>query len=363
MRIITSAVLVGATLGLAVFAQVSVANKTDEVSSTAPSTSGEGADQSLTESQSQPATEGAPSRKRPGYVPTGTGAAWAGGAATRPAVGQVSVLCFKQPDPKEIGETMEDVATLSFLLARNLQHAVASGAHDYKLGIPMLTTGNQAVSASYVQGFGAILKMQVRFPVAGLDQEAPPAEPAVKTGSEWEQARRELLEGENPTANSWDSARNSNGREPYDSKRVHTLKRRVLSLLKNASNIRHMDGNEWIILKVVGPPNPSGAGMGWNGQEPVGENSQDHFGQAPDPGRAGKTGKKIPLRSASNQATVLTLRVKKSDADAFASGALSAEQFIKNAEVAAYFNPIQGSSSDEATWGMANGAGFGLQRK
>jgi len=377
MKIKTSAILISSTIALGALAQVS--SPQPEVSATSPK---------VPQGDYQPGTElvapdgkGYPSVGSDGkgyqkHSAYGTAAAsaqvgWTGVAGATPALGQVSVLCFKQPDAKEIGETMEDVATLSFLLSRNLQHAFASDTSDYKLGIPMLlTTGNQGISASYVQGFGAILKMQVRFPVAGIADEGPQTEPTINAGSEWEQARRELMEGENPTANSWDSGENTNGREPYDSKLVHTLEKRILVLLKNASNIRHIGGNEWIITKVVGTPNPSDAGMSmWNGGLPENERQQGQVGQTANlplnNEHGSKAGKKIRMQGGVNQATVMTLRVKKSDADAFAAGSLSQEQFIKSAEVAAYFNPVRADVSDDATWGnMANGAGFGgLRRK
>jgi hypothetical protein len=104
----------------------------------------------------------------------GGGAQWVG-AATRTPASQVSVLCFKEPDQKELRETTEDIAVLAFLLSRNLDQAVSKDTTDYKLGIPMLFSGNQAVGASYIQDFGALLKMQVRFPVAA--PAGPPSDP------------------------------------------------------------------------------------------------------------------------------------------------------------------------------------------
>jgi hypothetical protein len=336
------AAIVTSSIGLAAVAQVVAANKTTQASSTTPPATPQ-------EDDYQPGTESSdvvkPRQKHYTTANENTTFGLTGVAAGNQGIGQVSVLCFKQPEPKEIGETMEDIATLSFLLSRNLQHAFAADTSDYKLGIPMLLTANQSITASYVQEFGAILKMQVRFPVAGLADEPEPTEPA-KTGSEWDEAKRELLEGDNPPANSWNSSPEAAGREPYDSKLVHTLKKRILALLKNASNIRHMNGNEWIIVKVVGTPNPSGVG---------------DLAAVAGAGGGIKAGKKVRNASGSNQATVMTLRVKKSEIDAFAAGSLSEEQFIKNAEVAAYFNPVQGDANEDASWG--NVANSWLQRK
>jgi hypothetical protein len=291
------------------------------------------------------------------------GKTWAA-ASNRRSLGQVSVLCFKVPDQQELGETTEDIAVLAHLLSRNLEHAFARDASDYKLGIPMLlTSGNQTVGASYIQGFGAIFKMQVRFPLVspgdGIDQTE-----SAQTGSEWENARRELM-AEDSSEITYGAARDvystyeATG-QPYDAKLVQTLRKRVLALLKNASNLRHLDGNEWIMVKIVGTPNSSNIlisswGKGDSKTRAEGEidaketasltpRDEGSKGQ-PANSRRGKASSKHPavnvkIAADSNQPTIMTLRIKKAAADALAAGSLSEEEFAKSAEVAAYVNPL-----------------------
>jgi hypothetical protein len=301
------------------------------------------------------------------------GAAGAGVAGTpnRETIGAVSTLCFKEPDPKALSETTEDVAVLSLLLSRNLEHAFAADGADYKLGIPMLLTGKQPVGASYIQGFGAILKIQVRFPVVPPPDGAEEAQ-TEKNGSEWEQARRELLTDENdetaylgPHSEGYSAPKREG--HGYEAKLVETLKKRVLALLRNASNLRHVEGDEWIIVKIVGTPNPakqirrvatrndqvSDPSTSPKANKP---NAPTEIG-GPDDGAAANAvpGKKSRKHSGSNvrtatavaetaqassRSTIMTLRVKKSATDAFAAGTLSQEEFIKHAEVAAYLNPL-----------------------
>jgi hypothetical protein len=283
-----------------------------------------------------------------GGMGMGGGAQWVG-AATRTPASQVSVLCFKEPDQKELRETTEDIAVLAFLLSRNLDQAVSEDTSDYKLGIPMLLSANQAVGASYIQDFGALLKMQVRFPVAA------PADGHVErklaqAGSEWESARRELMDQDSgndsfPPASNY-TKRGAEG-QPYDPTLVQTLQKRILALLKNAANIRHLKGNEWVIVKVVGTPTSSIITRVVDDQ-PAGSEPADPSSEskpAPPSRRSPRYTSTAPKFAradavpAQNQTTVLTLRVKKSDADAFAAGSLSEERFIQTAEVAAYFNP------------------------
>lgn len=280
---------------------------------------------------------------------------WVGAAARTPA-SQVSVLCFKNPDQKELRETTEDISVLAFLFSRNLNQDVSEDTTDYKLGAPMLLAANQAVGASYIQDFGALLKLQVGFPVAAPVDGQVERKPA-QTASEWESARRELID-ENSGNDYFPAAPNRAKRgaegQPYDPTLVQTLQKRILVLLKNASNVRHLKGNEWVIVKVVGTPCFSIISQ-VEGEQPAGSETSEPGESKPVP--HAKKSRKHPATSpelthvvdasTQNQATVLTLRVKKSDVDAFAAGSLSEEQFIKSAEVAAYFNPAQSDTDSK----------------
>jgi hypothetical protein len=293
-------------------------------------------------------------------------------AASRDAAGPVSVLCFKDPDQKALSETTEDLAVLSFLLSRDLEQAFADERNEYKLGIPMLlTSGKQSVGASYIQGFGVILKMQVRFPLVG-SSEAASEVPAAKPDSEWEEARREMLADENGGTTLWDSqnqpdaghVRKLDGKR-YDAKLVQTLKRRVLVLLKNAANLRHVEGDEWIIVKIVGAPySPKRvkAAAAKEQSNEVALKSEPRDGgsataeesAAADQTASASSGKRTRRHSGSGRSvsttvenaqtssrpTIMTLRVRKSAADAFLAGTLTEDQFINQAEAAAYLNPL-----------------------
>lgn len=268
--------------------------------------------------------------------------AWVG-AATRTPASQVSVLCFKDPNQKELRETTEDIAVLAFLFSRNLDQAVSEDTTEYKLGIPMLLSANQAVGASYIQDFGALLKMQVRFPVAAPVNGR--MERKTAQTSEWESARRELIAQDSGT-DYFPLNNSKRGPEgpPYDPALVQTLQKRILVLLKNASNIRHLKGNEWVVVKVVGTPCSSIISRVADDQ-PIGREPSESKPSLPSKRsqRNGATGGKsanVDSVSTQNQTTVLTLRVTKADADAFAAGSVSEEQFIQSAEVAAYFSPL-----------------------
>jgi hypothetical protein len=129
---------------------------------------------------------------------------------------------------------------------------------------------------------------------------------------------------------------------PYDPKRVETLKRRTLALLKNGSNLRHLKADEWIAVSITGAPLP-GRTRPWTIHGPASSLSAYTL---------------ILGNSDSSRATMMTIRVKKADVDAFAAGKLSEEQFAKQAEVASY---MSAAPQDRLATGKAGG-GHGSPR-
>jgi hypothetical protein len=259
--------------------------------------------------------------------------------------GAISVTTFSKPDQKVVDQIAEDLRILSYLFSRNLERAFEGDPPDYKLGIPMLMAADgHSVGASYLEGFGVVLKMRVGFPlVAPTGDKTEPA--AAQPGSEWDEARRALSGAEAPengaggefAANLWgESMHTIVAAGPYDPKRVETLKRRTLALLKNASNLRHLKADEWIAVSITGAPVP-GRTRPWRLHGPAGNFSAYTL---------------ILDNSDSGRATMMTIRVKKADVDAFAAGKLSEEQFAKQAEVASY---LATAPQDRLAMGTAGG--------
>src|SRR6266581_3139139 len=166
----------------------------------------------------------------------------------------VSVISFKQSDEKVMDETAEDLNILSLILSQHLERAGAESS-DYKLGIPIvLKTSGHAVTASYIEGFGAIFSLKVRFPLVA--PQIPGGENQnTAAQSQWDEARRALRGDAEPVSRSWQRTREV---EPYDPRMVETLKKRALELLRNASNLRHVKDDEWVIVNFFGPPSALG---------------------------------------------------------------------------------------------------------
>jgi hypothetical protein len=115
--------------------------------------------------------------------------------------------------------------------------------------------------------------------------------------------------------------------EEFSEEKVNNLKTSVLEALKNAANIRDLKADESITVSVfggvttVGPRPHVSIRRGGGGSSAVMEEERE----APEP----------PARG-----TILTIRVKKSDVDAFAKGKLTLDEFRKRAGMAIYTGEV-----------------------
>lgn len=297
-------------------------------------------------------------------------------------IGSVSLIRFGEADAKTAAELTEDLSILSYLLGRNLERAFAADVSDYKLGIPMLfTSSGKSVNATYIQGFGVILTMRVRFPLMSVvtDKEQAESGRDHKKDSAWDEARRSLLGGgttePRPGSLGIDWQRNPDAIQEYNPKFVDILRNRILSLLKNASNVRHLEGQDSIVVKIVGSPILVSENVAGLGGAKEGQSANDENGEAGQTGSAerprgqsgivrthrglggnlrfssgiGGAGAGIGGEPMDNTAqTVMTIRVKKSSVDAFSGGSLSEEQFQKEAEVTTYLQPSLSATLEAA---------------
>jgi hypothetical protein len=329
---------------------------------------------------------GAKGNNRVGQVFRGTGNShWAAAPPTDTAT--PTLIMFGAPEQKKIDELSEDLKILSYLLSRSLERAFASVAPEYKLGIPMLATSEgHAVQATYVAGYGVLLTLRVRFPVVAPSETEKTAE-AAEPGSEWDEAARAVKEGRGE-----DSMRprvghpfafSSEEAAVYDARLVDTLKRRILAILKNASNVRNLKPDDWFIVSVTGPANGAnseemsfggmGGGGGFGGVYAPKEraaviltkpsskrtlNQPAPVTPPPPPDTLGndEDSNESPASPDSNRPTLMTIRVKKSSVDAFAAGKTSKEQFAKDAEVGTYLGgPSRGGGhKDVMLWRSEN---------
>jgi hypothetical protein len=236
------------------------------------------------------------------------------------------------------------------LLRKKIESAFGENSPTYRMGIPLLLrAGQHGVDSLFLEGFGAVFTANVNFPLV-----PPPASKAKEgdstTGSDdWDKARKELYgprETEEPM-NPYGASVLS-----YDAGQVGVLKRELLISLKNAANIRALKSDEWAVVTVfgtegveAGPPaagsfGGGGGGVGGTTGRPGGR------GIAPETAATGMgTGSVRSGGSRTGRGTVLTVRVRKSDAESFAKGEMNFDQFEQKATIAAYLGPATHGSS------------------
>lgn len=212
-----------------------------------------------------------------------------------------------------LAELREDLTVMAKLVNDAVQSDNGDGSLRSAMGIALKwLPGGMPNNNLYVQGSGAIIQATVGFPlVSPKKEDADPAKEPVKN-SAWESARRELFD--NSKDKSVEVPLPPEPREEYSADRVDALKKGVLKALVNASNFRRLAADEAVTVVVR---NRSGSRPSF-----VYFQSNDGF------------------RNASGNApegdATLTIRVKKSDADALAAGKITEDEFRNRAQMALY---------------------------
>jgi len=237
--------------------------------------------------------------------------------------GKVLVIPTAEIQPQDLVTMMEDMTVMCRIFDKRLEQSnLVSGRFttDSRIILPMpFSQDSRSTGAMYIQGYGALFLTRVDFLLS-----PPPEAPEEKETKEedvdpvWEQMKQEMYEPEDV------SRRRRTGERPeekYDAEKVEELKETLIKSLKHAANIRALKPDESVILTVTGKAGQS----------------------SPFVTRLYKSGdsKYIATESAgagsvSLSPTVLTIRAKKLDIDAFAEGKLSFEKFTEKTQLLSY---------------------------
>ena len=254
------------------------------------------------------------------------GGAWGGGGKVgvvraqtllaRPGGAPKALLVrTTNPDPKMQAALEEDLSVMAHILTKAIEDLPGAQAHPMNaLGVDLFfTPGSTPMRSMYLDGYGALFFLNVGFPLIAPAEKTPEEKPV--GDSAWEDAKQELYG--RPQGNAVGEPT-----EEYSQEKVDKLKETLLEALKNASNIRDLKPEESVTLWV------SGGASGGAGRFRVVKHSA--------PGaRVGNTIGMDQVISPSRR-TILTIRVKKADIDAYAKDKLSAQEFQKHAQITAY---------------------------
>jgi hypothetical protein len=232
------------------------------------------------------------------------------------------MIRFSQPDAKTSAGLEEDLFVMARVISRTLDRADAeNGKVAYKMNVPMLLTGSgRSVRPMYLEGLGPLFMIKVSFPLLPPPKAEEKTVRKTTTDTEWDEAQKEILGG----TETWveDADHNSN----YNEEQVELLKKELIGSLKSAANMRGLKPDEFVNIAVFGHA------------PPLRVKSFSY----PKTGDVGiglpATAVVVQPSAAANasKGSVLTLRAKKSDIDAFASGKLDADAFSAKVMTASY---------------------------
>ena len=287
-----------------------------------------------------------------------------------PAIGpmgsrKVLVVPAEEVKLEELAAITEDMQIMSHILDERFKETRRIQGVFTDFG-DFFGRDNRQTEATYLQGYGVLFSMEVNFAFSPppKPQEQGAEQTAENVDSTWQRARQQVFSpGDSRGSGGSDSA------EEYNSQMVEELKRDLITTLKHAANIQGVQPDEWIILTVIGGGRQFGGGgfmmggMGMSGGASYGGTSSGGMsggiGGGMGGGMMGGMGGGMggmaggsmggqgfgggvmmggmeygEMGSAST--TVLTIRVKKSDIDAFAKGQQDFEQFRQNVQTFTY---------------------------
>jgi len=189
--------------------------------------------------------------------------------------------------------------------------------------------------AFYLEDYGAVFLLNVPLPLLPPPEKTEPAKEKSETDATWEQARRELYGKQPFLGDVLDKALrfevHGETLPEYDAKKVDALKEVLLGALRNARNIRGLKPEDAITVCAFGGPG--------------GDAQREHVVRV----ERNEGGEKVEMVTETDDVVVvkgeehtpargslLTIRVAKADADAFAAGQLDLPALEKKAKIALY---------------------------
>ena len=258
--------------------------------------------------------------------------------------GKALVIRTSDADAKAQGNLEEDLAVMSRIFDKTLAQKLDEDRPNRFMGINVLfAPGSSPIRSIYLEGYGALFLLNVNFPLLPPPEKAEQTKEKSETDSTWEEARREIYgqhDAWSQVGKAFKFSMAGGPEQEYDEKKVEDLQEGLLEALKNATNIRNLKPDETLTVCVFGGASagPRKARTVRALPKPAPDAPEEEvFVSIRDDG--------VPARG-----TIMTIRVKKSDADGFAKGELNADEFRKRASITTY-------AGDTGGWGGGNAFG------
>jgi len=260
--------------------------------------------------------------------------------------GSALVIRSSDFDSKAQSGLEEDLTVMSHILDKALEEKLSNQPRARKaMGIDVVfSSSSSPIRSLYLEGYGAVFFLNVSFPFLAPPKAEPKKEQA-ETSSTWEEARQELY------GQRGEPKLSAAPGEEYDQEKVDKLKDSILESLNNGSNIRDLKADDSITVCVFGVAGRSGKVQSTARRTPA-PTPLANYAYAFGDSKGGRT-----------RGTVLTVRVRKSDAEAFAKGKLDLDEFRKKAKISAYSgNAISDGWMSFGSFGSGAGSGFWQSR-
>ena len=246
--------------------------------------------------------------------------------------GRILVIPTAEIQPQDLVTMMEDMNVMCRIFDKRLEQSNLIPKQVFSSNIRLSThfsryIGSTGTGAMYIQGYGTLFLTNVDFLLS-----PPPEVPEEKKTEEedtdplWTQMRQEIYAPEEVERRKTDDR----PEEKYDAEKVENLKTTLIKTLKHAANIRGLKPDESVIFTVTGKTGQSATTLVTRVR--VSTDGQYKY-ITTEPAGAG---------SVSLSPTVLTIRAKKADIDAFAKGQYDFDQFRQRTQLLLY--PFLGAS-------------------
>jgi len=281
-------------------------------------------------------------------VVPGTGTPYSGG-------GRVLVIPAAQSTAEELLTITEDMSVMSYIFDEKLGHAHLlsprgyGGYGDLKLfggygGGGYFGLESSATQSIYLDGYGALFLMKVDFPLSPPAKTPEEEKPEEGVDPVWQEAKQKISEPEDGRLY-WRRRKITTTRpeKKYDAEKVEGLKRKLTKALKHAANIRHLKPDDQVILSVTGRGEfgrvttkvevlPSGGRQVLTVVKKSGDIEETKIARIyNDPAEAEAA--VLASKMGPSSPTVMTIRVKKADVDAFAEGDLDFDKFRRKVQI------------------------------
>ncbi len=249
--------------------------------------------------------------------------------------GAVLVIPAAQMKVEDLAAITADMSVMSRIFDKKLSQARLTTRGSWPIGFdPLAALGRSsgAIEAIYLEGYGALFLMRVNALLSPPPEAQQEKETEEDTDPLWTQTIQEMYATEEADRPRLRTARPE---EKYDAEKVEDLKETLIKTLKHAANIRNLKPDESVILSVTGKA----------GQSATRTTTRSSYGRSIMISSTGRRGDRssmvrrapgVPTVAASLLPTVLTIRAKKADIDAFANGTLSFNQFSQKILLLSY---------------------------